>query len=196
MKTIVQNPVVTKEQYADAYRSLTQTLQDGLPAHLSYHCYQHTLSVIDATEHLVQKEGVPSDDYYLVLTAALYHDAGFMRGYQTHEELSCDIARETLPGLGFANETVEKVCRLIMATRLPQAPSDLYEQILCDADLYYLGSPNFFRDAENLYKEWKAVGLVQTHEEWEAKQLLFLEGHHYFTPTASHEQNEKKKANL
>jgi uncharacterized membrane-anchored protein YitT (DUF2179 family)/predicted metal-dependent HD superfamily phosphohydrolase len=196
MKTIAGNLTVTKEQYDEAYRFVTQKLQADLPAHLTYHCYQHTLNMVDATAYLMEKEDVPQEDYYLILTAALLHDAGFLRGYQNHEELSCDIAWELLPSVGFANETIERLCRLVMVTKLPQVPSNLYEEILCDADLYYLGSPNFFRDAENLYKEWKAEGIVETHEEWEAKQLLFLEAHHYFTHTAIAEQNEKKKAYL
>lgn len=196
MEAAVNKPVITGAQYEEAYGFLTEKLRTGLPAHLAYHCYQHSLNVMQATEHLIQKEAVPAEDRYLLLTAALYHDAGFLRGYQAHEESSCDMARETLPSFGYTAEAIEAVCRLIASTKLPQAPSTLYEQILCDADLYYLGSPNFFRDAEGLYKEWKAEGIVKSHEEWEAKQLAFLEAHHYFTRTAIAEQGGKKKTYL
>ncbi len=196
MNTAHQIPAVTHEQYEAAYAALMKRLSTGLPAHLTYHNLQHTLNVIEATKHLMENEAVPVQEHYLLLTAALYHDAGFLNGYQSHEESSCAIARESLPAFGYGGEAIEEVCRLIMATRLPQTASNTYEQVLCDADLYYLGSPNFFRDAEGLYKEWKAEGIVATHQEWEAKQLAFLESHLYFTATANKERGEKKKAYL
>ena len=197
METAHKIPVVvTAGQYEAAYTFLTKKLSTELPVHLSYHNLRHTQNVIDAAAYLIEKEAVPAEDRYLILTAALYHDSGFLTTYKGHEEASCDIAKESLPSFGYSVEAIEEICRLILITGAPNTAADLYSQVLCDADVYYLGSPNFFRDAENLYKEWKAEGVINTHEEWEAKQLAFLEGHRFFTTTANLEQSAKKKAFL
>ena len=190
------SPIVTKEQYEKAYQFLTEKLEKELPSHLTYHHVQHTRDVITAVEYLLKAEKVPEEDRWLLLTAALFHDAGFLKEYKNHEELSCDIAWETLPAFGYANESIEMICRLIMATKLPQSPSTLYEKIICDADLYYLGSTAFFTTSENLYKELKEEGIIQTDEEWQAKQLQFLEHHRYFTQAAITEREPKKKINI
>lgn len=184
---------ITVQQYQKVYDFLVPVLQTSLPPQLFYHTLQHTLSVIEATAHLAKEEGVSEQDRLLLLTAALFHDAGFMKGYNDHEELGCGIAREVLPQFGYTQEAIEKICSLISVTRLPQMPANLLEQIICDADLYYLGSANFFRESENLYKELKAVGIVSDHDEWELRQLQFLEEHKYFTPTAIKERGERKK---
>lgn len=184
---------ITAQQYQKAYDFIMAMLQNSLSPHLLYHNLQHTKAVIEATEHLAKAEKVSEQDRMLLLTAALFHDAGFTKGYKDHETLSCDIARETLPQFGYPADAIEKICRLIMVTKLPQIPSDPCEKILCDADLYYLGSANFFRESENLYKEFRAEAIVADHEEWEIKELAFLEAHQYFTATAIAERGERKK---
>jgi uncharacterized membrane-anchored protein YitT (DUF2179 family)/HD superfamily phosphodiesterase len=187
---------ITGQQYQKVYDFVMQKLEDSLPSYLQYHNLQHTRSVIEVTAYLAKEEKIAEQDKLLLLTAALFHDTGFIKGYSNHEELSCEAAKEILPQYGYTNEAIEKICRLIMVTKLPQTPTDICGQILCDADLYYLGSANFFRESENLYKEFKEAGIVATHEEWELRQLEFLEGHRYFTATAIEERGERKAAYL
>jgi uncharacterized membrane-anchored protein YitT (DUF2179 family)/predicted metal-dependent HD superfamily phosphohydrolase len=187
---------VTKDQFEKAQAFLLQKLQQELPAYLTYHNAAHTEGVMKATAHLCQREGVPEEDRWLLMTAALFHDAGFLRTYDNHEEMSCDVAWETLPAYGYRNESIEAVCRLIMVTKLPQAPTSHYEEIICDADLYYLGTVEFAVIAGQLYKEWQAAGHVQSEEEWKARQLRFLQHHRYFTATARAEMDPKKKAHI
>lgn len=193
--SITEQPI-TEEQYQNAYDFILLKLQQNLPQNLFYHSLKHTIEVIESAAHLAKKENCPEAGKLILLTAALFHDTGFMKGYQNHEELSCEIARETLPQFNYPDAAIEKICLLIMATKLPQRPTNEYEQILCDADLYYLGSANFFRESENLYKEWKEEGIVADHEEWELKQLQFLNEHKYFTATAVAERGQRKKAYL
>ena len=66
------------------------------------------------------------------------HDTGFTVAYADHEWHSCAIARILLPNTVRMNPFVERVCDLIQATRIPQHPTDLLSEILCDADLDYL----------------------------------------------------------
>ena len=171
-------------------------LQKELPVHLTYHNAAHTKGVISAAAYLLQREGVPEEDKWLLLTAALFHDAGFLHAYDNHEEESCVIARQTLPGFGYTQQSIDSICRLIQVTKMPQMPLNHYEKIICDADLFYLGTVAFSVTAAQLYTEWKAAGHVHSEEEWMAKQMQFLRKHRYFTRTAQAEMEPKKRGNL
>jgi uncharacterized membrane-anchored protein YitT (DUF2179 family)/HD superfamily phosphodiesterase len=183
-------------QYEKAYSFLIQKLETGLPAYLAYHNTQHTLQVIENAEKLANEEGIESGDLVLLKTAALFHDAGFLQHHQEHEDLSCKIARRHLPDFDYSPEQVEAICAMIMATRLPQTPVDKLGQLLCDADLYYLGTDQYNIEADKLYSEFKKAGIVKTHTEWELRQVEFLSAHHFFTNAARLKLEEGKQVTL
>ena len=195
-KIISIDKPVSKEQYEVVRDVIMQRLKNDLSPHLLYHNAQHTANVLEAAKYLIAAEKVPQENHWLLLTAALFHDTGFLKNYKNHEEHSCEIARDVLPEFGYSPESIDKICKLIMCTKLPQTPSTLLEQIICDADLFYLGSANFFRDSENLFKELKAEEMVLNREEWNMKEQAFLNTHQYFTATAIAEKANKKKQYL
>ncbi|PWT77674.1 MAG: hypothetical protein C5B59_03355 [Bacteroidetes bacterium] len=83
-----------------------------------------------------------------------------------------------------------------MYTHLPQKPLDKTGEILCDADLYYLGTTDYTSYAENLYQEWLNIGLIKGRQEWTEKQIKFLHSHHYFTATALKKLSVTQHQNL
>ena len=95
-------------------------LKSELPAHLTYHCFDHTLDVYGAAEHLCDLEKITAYQKELVLTAALYHDSGFIIGPNCHEEESCQMAEEYLPLYGYDINDLGAIKGMIMATKLPQ----------------------------------------------------------------------------
>ena len=149
-------------QYQEAYSFLIKKLETGLPAYLSYHNAQHTKNVINAAEQLAVSENILQEDLVLLKTAALFHDAGFLQHHNNHEELSCRLAQKYLPGFEYSDEQVDKICRAIMATKIPQTPVDKLGELLCDADLYYLGTNQYQEYADKLRQELKKTGLVKT----------------------------------
>ena len=183
-------------QYQEVYSFIINRLQNELPSYLSYHSVQHTKNVIEAVEHIAASEKISENDTLLVLTAALLHDTGFLRGYENHEASSCEIARELLPKYDYDKEQVEKICTLITATKLPQSPVNQLEEVLCDADLFYLGSDKYFEGAEQLYSEFKEARKIDENADWNKVQIDFLKKHRYFTLTAVKERDRKKKENL
>lgn len=183
-------------QYEQVHSFLVQKLESGLPAYLSYHNVDHTKSVIESAEHLAKAENISGDDLILLKTAALFHDAGFLQHHHNHEVFSCNIARKRLPDFGYEPEQTEAVCRMIMATKLPQTPNNHLERVLCDADLYYLGTENYAAGAEKLFLEYKKFGIVKIKTEWELMQVEFLAAHTYFTQTAIVEREIQKQKNL
>lgn len=187
---------VTQKQYEAVCRVFLPKLVMELPPLLSYHNAGHIKGVIRDSSYLMQKENVPEEDRWLLLTAALFHDSGFLKGYQSHESISCGIAQETLPAYGYTTDAIDAICQMIMATRLPQTPLDRYGEILCDADLFYLGTDEFFPTADTLFREMLAVGTIRSKEDFEGKQLNFLHHHHYFTKTAVAELEPRKQAHI
>lgn len=129
-------------------------LQTELPAHLSYHGIDHTLDVYEAVERITKTEGISTYETKLLLTAALFHDSGFVKIRNGHEEESCRIARQHLPDFNYQPTEIELVCGMIMATRIPQSPKTVLEEILCDADLDYLGRDDFFTLSRRLLRNF------------------------------------------
>jgi uncharacterized protein len=175
---------------------ILEKLKQELPANLTYHGYHHTLDVYHAAKRLAELEHVRGSDLILLKTAALYHDVGFTVRYRSHEEAGCQIARDTLPEFGFNTKQIERICGMIMATKIPQTPTNHLEQILADADLDYLGRPDYYPIAQTLFKEFKAYAIVKDEQEWNTLQISFFESHAYFTKTAQHLRGGQKKERL
>jgi uncharacterized protein len=171
-------------------------LKNKLPAHMQYHTIQHTLDVYDCAENMAKEEGIPASDLKLLLVAAIYHDSGFLVENADHEQHSCELARKYLPQFHYTKEDIATICKCIMATKIPQKPQSHLEEIICDADLDYLGRTDFFSIGDKLYEEMLAIGTIKNSEEWNKIQVNFLQQHHYFTPTAKRLREYQKEKNL
>ena len=183
-------------QFDKAYSFLIERLEKDLPKYLHYHNAEHTKDVLAATENIAHTEGVSEHDLTILKTAALFHDCGFMETYTDHEEISCKMARKWLPQFGYSKEEIEEICELILTTKLPQTPKNQLSEILCDADLYYLGTDRYFLGADKLYKELHEAGFVGERNEWRKEEIKFVESHHYFTKTAQKKLDAKLKKTL
>ncbi|MEM6801904.1 MAG: HD domain-containing protein [Bacteroidota bacterium] len=175
---------------------IIRKLREELPSSLTYHGLHHTLDVSRSAKEIARMESIGGEDILLLETAALYHDSGFTRTYQNHEAAGCDIARESLPLFGYNKIQIRKICGMIMATRIPQSPTNLLEQILCDADLYYLGRSDFYHIGDTLFKEFLYQGIVKDERDWNQLQVKFLSNHNYFTSTAIHMRKANKDKHL
>ena len=171
-------------KYKEVYDFLMSRLENETPGYYTYHNADHTKAVIDAAEYLGKKEGLTDNEITLVKTAALFHDAGFLQQAERHEEISCIWARDYLHHYGYNADQIEEICRIIIATRLPQSPKDHLAEILCDADLYYIGKEDYAEMEEKLFKEYQHSGHVNTKEDWQLMQAGFLAAHRFFTKTA------------
>ncbi len=180
-------------QYQQVYDVLMPKLEKELEPELFYHNADHTKTVIAAVKHLAARENISGDELVILKTAALFHDAGFLQQPDDHEEISCIMARDQLPGFDYSDSEVEQVCRIIMATRLPQCPTDHLGEILCDADLFYLGQDGYAANAQRLYREFKHREIVKTEAEWQLTQVEFLSTHHFFTQSAIAELEPHKQ---
>lgn len=179
--------------YQAAKKFILQKLRRELPAVLTYHCYEHTLDVFRVTKELCKAENISKYQTKLAKTAALFHDSGFINVYKEHEEEGCRMVRKYLPGFGYTEAEIEIICGMIMATKIPQSPSTKLEEILCDADLDYLGRKDFYKIGHTLYQEFKTYGVVEDEKGWNRLQVGFLNAHQYFTSTNLNRRAPQKK---
>ena len=175
---------------------IVKLLTHDLAPDLYYHTIDHTLDVYNSVQKIGLQEKCNATDLKLIPIAALYHDCGYIDGKHNHESRSCEIAVQVLPGFGYSQSDVDIICSLIMVTKLPQEPNSLMEQIICDADLDYLGRADFFTIGNRLYREMLAYGHINNEDEWYQLQIEFLKNHRYFTATANITRNAKKQEHL
>jgi uncharacterized protein len=171
-------------------------LREELPPQRTYHSLEHTLDVYASAIDIAEKEGINGEDLTLLKTAALFHDAGFIEKDDDHEEAGCALVRRYLPDFGFSEEQMDRICAMIRATKVPQQPNDALSRILCDADLDYLGRGDFHRIGRTLFEEFKAYGVLDEEEEWNRKQIAFLESHRFFTSTNIRSREPSKQEHL
>lgn len=183
-------------QYTAVKKFILQKLEEELSPHLTYHGLHHTLDVLKVTEKLCEKLHISEHNTILLKTAALFHDSGFTVSSTEHEKLGCELVRKHLPEFAYSEEQIEKICGMIMATKIPQSPQNHLEDILADADLDYLGRDDFYSIGNTLFTELKYFGIVKTEEDWNRIQISFLKGHGFFTSYNKAHRQPKKKAHL
>jgi uncharacterized protein len=158
-------------------------LAEKLPKHLHYHSLEHTKDVLNEAIRIGNAEGLNAHELLLLKIAALYHDNGFILSPHDHESVSCEIAKEQLKKTILSKSDIEDVCAAIMATKIKQSPMDKISEILCDADLDYLGRNDFKEIGSKLFEEIKFNNPNLTELGWNKIQIGFLESHNFFTKT-------------
>lgn len=165
----------------EAINFIISKMREELPDYLVYHSLDHTLEVIENARTIATYHNIKGEDLDLLLTAAAFHDSGLLHTYEDHESVSCNLAREHLPQFEFTDKEIQRTCLMISATRLPQSPENELSQILCDADLSYLGGPNYDYISNKLLLELENVGYDLSGDRWLKLQINFLKNHHYWT---------------
>ncbi len=183
-------------QFEEVKKFLLDKLAAELPSYLTYHNCGHTVEVIKRAHELGVEARLSEKDLKILLTAALFHDAGFILEYQGHENISCEYARDILPAYNYSAEDIEQITHLIMATREPRQPDNELSKLLCDADCYYLGTDRYDAIAATLYDELRVSGQLNSEDQWISRQIGFLRAHEFFTHAAKQKLQQTFNQNL
>ncbi len=175
---------------------ILEKLHKELPHYLSYHNAFHTEEVIMHAMELGKGENLSEYDLSILRTAAALHDSGFLISNLNHEKHSCELARQHMPEFDYTPEEIDQVCGIIMTTQIPQSAFDKISRVLCDADIYYLGTNDYQLHSGRLFRELRHFTPALSNENWLLQQISFLESHSYFTGTAKSKLDAKKRANL
>jgi predicted metal-dependent HD superfamily phosphohydrolase len=171
-------------------------LESGLDSNLYYHGIHHTKDVVKSVERLALLEGVTDEGLFLLKTAAIFHDAGFLESYQHNEPIGARMAEEILPQYGYTEDHIQTIKELIFVTQIPHKPTNKLQEIICDADLDYLGREDFTEIADKLRRELKERKFISSDQKWDEIQIAFLNQHTYFTKTAIQTRQKMKEKNI
>jgi len=189
---IVDLHLYSSINYMKAERTILNLLEERLSSKLYYHSIWHTKDVTAAVERLALMEGITDEGLFLLKSAASYHDAGFIQQYEKNEPIGVELAQEHLPKHGYSESQIQTVKELIYSTQIPHNPKTKLQEILCDADLDYLGRDDFHEIADKLRRELREHGKIDSDRKWDEIQLAFLTQHKYFTESAIKMRRAKK----
>jgi predicted metal-dependent HD superfamily phosphohydrolase len=173
-------------------------IQQNKISKFCFHNDIHTFEVVEAASEMSQYYQLNEKDNFIIICAAYFHDLGYLNGGGAdHEARGAALAASYLEDQGLPKEIQEQVIKCIKATKMPQSPKTLLEQILCDADLFHLGGEQF--DARNklMRKEMESVtGHSIDKDIWRNQTIELMRAHHYHTEYAKHKLNAIKSINL
>lgn len=93
-------------------------------------------------------------------------------------------------------EAIQIIEGCILATKMSVGPSNLLQQIVCDADTYHLATKDFKKTNKQVRKEGEAMGLQTSKKEWDIFSLEFLEHHKYYTSYCINLLSKGKQENI
>lgn len=163
-----------------------------------YHNQAHTEQVVRVAAEIAAYYNLDDHDMFVVLTAAWFHDTGYYTGpAQGHEQRASELVALFLKERGVDDPTIQAIQGCIMATRLPQTPHNLLEQIVCDSDLSHLGTDEFAAKNKLMRKEVEQTSKKNiSKDEWRKGTVRFLESIHYHSGYARQLFEGKKQQNL
>jgi adenylate cyclase len=179
----------------DKFHQIEKFLLSNLPDHLTYHNLEHIRDVVEKVQLHGLNEKLDDHQLYLLKTAAWLHDIGYIWDESNHEQRGIKFALSFLPTWGFSTSDIDSICGMILATKIPQSPKNLMEQVICDADLDYLGRDDYFQISRRLFTEINHSKSL-SEEEWKGIQIKFFENHQYFTDSANSIRNKVKSENF
>ena len=164
---------------------------------LSYHTIEHTRQVVKNAETIGARENMNEEEMSILLAGAWFHDTGYIKKYQGHEEESVTIAVNFLKHKEVDKDIIDLISDCIMATKFPHQPANKIAKVLCDADFMHLGAENYFEFAEKLRQELANASIRKLKKlEFEKESILLFESHSYYTRTCLGEITKTKEKNL
>lgn len=163
---------------------------------LSYHNENHTRYVVKAASVLADHYKLDDRNRFIVLAAAWFHDLGYYSCSNGHELNGAECASRFLNEQHVDEDVIDAIRRCIISTTMPQEPRDLNEEILCDADLYHLGTEEFEDKDKLMRKEAEQHHGAIPGSVWRASTIAFLKKHKYHTAYAKEVLEPVKTANL
>ncbi|WP_156307399.1 Pycsar system effector family protein [Sphingobacterium endophyticum] len=163
-----------------------------------FHNSHHTQDVVDAAQEMSDHYSLNSEEKFIVVAAAYFHDTGYLSGgAKDHEIRSAEIAEQFLKEEKVHALVIEKVKSCILATKMPQSPRNLLESILCDADLFHLGTSDFEERNKLMQQEAEHVkGVKIDKSTWRRRTIELMQQHAFHTDYAQEKLNQGKANNL
>jgi predicted metal-dependent HD superfamily phosphohydrolase len=182
----------------EAKKHVIHLLNEELDSAFVYHNLSHTQQVVVKSKELAEVSDLSDNEKYLLELAAWFHDTGFTKGPKTHEKESSKIASSFLKEHNCAEDTIQAVIALIMATEVNYQPISELEKLIRDADSSHIGGKNYMDICELLRKEWELTcDKTLSESEWLNENINWLTNkHRFYSDVASAKWDKGKGKNL
>jgi predicted metal-dependent HD superfamily phosphohydrolase len=162
-----------------------------------YHNFDHTLEVVANVKEIAKAMELNHEKIEVIVIAAWFHDTGYLFNPVEHEERSITIATDFLRKEGYPEKKIKEIAGCIRATKVPQHPKNLIEQVMSDADLLNLGKKDSIAQGEMLRAEIESMsGTTIREKDWIKQSIAFFQGNHYHTSYAIQTYSENREKNL
>nr|WP_297787117.1 Pycsar system effector family protein [uncultured Allomuricauda sp.] len=176
---------------------VSKLLTEELDSKFLYHNLRHTQRVVKSTKELLNYYNLEDVENERLLVAAWFHDVGHIKGWEDHEESSCEIATDFLKENDYDSKGIEEVCSLIMATKMYHEPTNLMESIIRDADVSHFAKKSYWETTDFLKDELKELGVADySSKKWRDKNIKMFRNHFFYTDYAKEQWEEGKQKNL
>ncbi|MGD8520363.1 MAG: HD domain-containing protein [Desulfobacterales bacterium] len=180
---------------------IRELFRDELPGVIKFHDADHTLhptrGVVAVANRIAVSESISEHDRELLITAAYFHDTGYIREYDKNEPIAARMASRILKIIGYKPNEIEKIQKMILSTDLACEPKTHLEKILCDADLDNLGREDFFKLDGKLREGRRARGIdVSDDAKWYKGTLEIIKNHQYYTDSQKKLREKGKQENI
>jgi len=192
-------PHTTRLKIVDNY--IRELFREELPGSIKFHDSNHTLhptkGVVAVANRIAISEGITETDRELLITAAYFHDTGYIREYDKNEPIAARMAGRILKLICYKPKEIEKIQKMILSTDLDREPKTHVEKILCDADLDNLGRDDFLHLDGRLREGRRARGVdVSDDLKWYRGTLKLMENHQYYTQSQKELREKGKQKNI
>jgi predicted metal-dependent HD superfamily phosphohydrolase len=164
---------------------------------IGFHNLDHTIGVIKAVMLIAAQGKLLKKELVLLEIAAWFHDIGYLEDSNEYKQNSAKTARVFLEQQNTPEPLIKRITDLVMATKLNQQALTPLEEIICDADFFFLSKRSFKKKSELLRKETEFLEKKDiSRERWTKDMILLLEQHQYYTAYCRSELSAGKDKNL
>lgn len=164
---------------------------------LVYHNLAHTQDVVKSTIQIANHYQLNEKDFFIVVAGAWFHDTGYFEDPINHEQKGAELAIAFLKQKDVPADIMDQVMQLILSTKMPQRPTNQLENILCDGDLFHLGTKEFRKKGKLMHKEVELLYNIDINKKsWRMKDIEFLESQEYHTDYCRLLLSDQKQKNI
>ena len=163
---------------------------------LLYHNFEHTRKVADRANEIALFYNLDNEKLFIIKTSAWFHDIGYLfTGPEGHELEGVRLMKEFIPSIISTPAMTGEIEQCIMATKRSADPVSVAGKIICDADTYHFGTPEFRLTDPLIKRETELLtGSVQTG--WTSNSIKLLRNHQFYTSYCKERLDAGKERNI
>ncbi len=164
---------------------------------LVFHNLKHTQIVVARAKEIAGHYRLSEKDMLIVFAAAWFHDTGYLFTVPAqHEDKSVQIMKDFMAVNSIDNELTAAIEQCILATKMPRNPTNLLQNIICDADTYHFGTKEFKVTNKLTKQELMLRNGGLDKADFNRKTSEMLEKHQYYTSYCKDLLSKTKQKNM